>query len=412
MTQAHINGSNPSLSRPLVEFLSGDAATAQSAAQTLTENQLWSDALRLSFDWRVTPHFWRQVQALPVALPEATRKEIAALCRMVSIKSTTAAHRSRQVLTHLADANIPAIAFKGIGVMASLYGKPSDRMVGDLDLLITPDVLPATCQSLQSLGYEPVIAGDLKNYLAYLDHRTRQDNLFLIFKDRSGFEIDLHWGLKAIGGHPFPVTDVIGRAVQAELMGQCVTVASPTDAMLLATHHSVRDDFAPPSSVKDLCDLQTWWTQSQNWSIEVLVKQAQQVGLLLPLLAMWTLLAAYNPTEPITTGISILRQSLSAAERTQADHLVLLFRLQLDGETINRNLLHSLSWTTLTRFIKRRFQQQDTLSFDQTLWGIESESRLSVSKRQGLFKALQRLNTRKLNAYRTLAALQNQIKSD
>lgn len=368
----------------------------------------WSQALKLSFDWRVTPQFWQRIQDLSIELPESTRKEIAGLCRIVSIKSTTAAHRSSQVLAHLAAADIPAIAFKGIGVMASLYAKPSDRMVGDLDLLICPTHLEATCKSLDSIGFKPVVSGDLTDYLAYLEHRTRQDNLFLIFKDSSGFEIDLHWGLKAIGGYPFPVSKVIKRATYSHLLGQTIAVASPIDAMLLATHHSIRDDFAPPSSVKDLCDLQAWWGKSQDWSVAALAHQAKQVGLLVPLLALWRVLAEYNSTGAAAKGVQAIQTLLPSTEQEQAHHLALLFHWQLYGEAINRDVLHSLNLTTLARFIKRRFQQRQTLAFDQILWGVQSNSRIALSKRQQLLTTLRQLNPRKLSAYRTLATLQNQ----
>ncbi len=395
------------LYRPLAQLLLGDTATAQAAAASLSKAGQWSDALKLSFEWRVTPQFWQRIQELSLELPEATRKEISGLCRIISIKSNTAAHRSAQVLTRLAADDIPAIAFKGIGVMASLYAKPSDRMVGDLDLLIAPEALQATCDTLQSLGFCPVVSGDLTNYLDYLDHRTRQDNLFLIFKDRSGFEIDLHWGLKAIAGSQFSVPSLIEQAVQGHLLGQAVTVANPVDAVLLATHHSVRDDFAPASSVKDLCDLQAWWSKSEDWSVTDLAKRAQQVGLSVPLLALWTILAEQNPTGPAVKGVQALQQTLSPADQTQALHLALLFRCQLDGETINRDVLHSLSLTTLIRFVKRRWQKPQTLSFDQSLWGVQSETYTSAFKRQRLFRTLRHLNSRKLSAYRTLAALQN-----
>jgi hypothetical protein len=253
----------------------------------------------------------------------------------------------------------------------------------------------------------PVLPGDLNDYLDYLHHRTRADNLFLILKDASGFEIDLHWDLKATAGVEFSVTDILSRAVTATLLHQPIQVTNPVDAMLLSIHHSVRDDLAPASAVKDLCDLHTWWLNRDRWELETVIHQAEKTGLLAPLIALWQILAAHDATHPAQHEFQDIRAHLTAEVLSTAQNLQNLFTLQLQGENLNRDLVNGLNWSTVQRFIRRRLQQGSTLSFDQSLWGIRHSGGFNLKKIQRLFKTLFQLDRRKLDAYKALSNLQD-----
>jgi hypothetical protein len=390
----------------LTELLFGAPPVAQAAATAVAQTDQWHDLLTLSFQWRVTPQLWQRLQTLAIDLEPAVRSQFGQICRSVMVQSTTAAHRSTQVMAALAAAGISAVAFKGIGVMAGLYGKPSDRMVGDVDILIAPEDLAATMDTLIPLGFTPVLPGDLTDYLDYLQYRTRADNLFLVFKDASGFEIDLHWGLKAIAGVEFSVTEILTRAETVTLLNRPIRVASPADAMLLSVHHSVRDDLAPASAIKDLCDLQAWWNCRDRWSPQTVMQQATAVGLAHPLLALWQILADLDSAHPVSAEVTPLRASLPVREQAIVRHLKTLLTLQIAGETINRDLIHTLSWQTVKRFITRRFQKGKTVSFDQALWGINHHSHSKWSKVCQLVQAFLNLNRQKLEAYKALSHLQ------
>ncbi|HEY9648001.1 MAG TPA: nucleotidyltransferase family protein, partial [Chroococcidiopsis sp.] len=367
----------------------------------------WSDLLQLSYKWRVTPQVWQRLQALEIALDPTIKQEFAQLCRMVAVQSSTASYRSAHVLHRLNQAGVNAIAFKGIGLIAGLYGKPGDRMVGDVDILIPPADLSATCTALTELGFSADIDGNLTEYLDYLATRTREDNYFLVLKDAKGFEIDLHWQLKAIAGVQLNVQDLIDRAVTVSLHSQPVRVANPVDAILLTAHHSLRDDFAPKTALKDLCDLSAWWAVRDRWALDNLITQAQATGLTQALLCLWQVLADLNPDSPVSAGIAQFAATLSAADQETARSLSELFHWQLQGNSVNRDLLHSLNFETIKRFIVRRLQKGATLSFDQSLWGIRHNRQLSWAKFQRLWHDLTTLDRRKLNAYKALSHIQN-----
>ncbi|MGD1906790.1 MAG: nucleotidyltransferase family protein [Leptolyngbyaceae cyanobacterium] len=395
------------LQSQLADLLFGEAAAVNAAAATIAADNRWRDLLELSFQWRVTPQLWQRLQSVKPGLPAEVRQEFSRLCRVIAVQSTTAAHRSVKVMQALEAVGIKAVAFKGIGVMASLYAKPSDRMVGDVDILIEPEALPAVFEALQPLGFTPVLPGELKDYLEYLEHRTRADNLFLIFKDTSGFEVDLHWGLKATAGVEFSVAGILERGETVTLLQQPIPVASPVDAMLLSVHHSVRDDLAPASAIKDLCDLQQWWMNRDRWQPDAVMQQAEKTGLLPALIALWQVLAGYDATHPAQAELGSLERELSPAIASQAQSLQTLFTLQLQGEDLNRDLVNGLNWSTVVRFIRRRLQKGNTLTFDKSLWGINHGGKFNLSKIRRLFQTLQGLDRKKLDAYKALSNLQD-----
>lgn len=395
------------LHSPLADLLFGDTATVNAAAATLAADNHWHDLLKLSFQWRVTPQLWQRLQSASSGCPGEVGQEFSRLCRVIAVQSTTAAHRSLKVMQALEAAGIKAVAFKGIGVMASLYGKPSDRMVGDVDILIEPEALPAVFEALQPLGFTPVLPGELKDYLEYLEHRTRADNLFLIFKDASGFEVDLHWGLKATAGVEFSVSGILERGETVTLLQQPIPVASPTDAMLLSVHHSVRDDLAPASAIKDLCDLQSWWMNRDRWQLDAVIQQAEKTGLLPALIALWQVLANYDAAHPAQAELVSLKRDLSPAIVNQAQNLQTLFTLQLQGENLNRDLVNGLNWSTVVRFIRRRLQKGNTLTFDKSLWGIRHSNKFNLNKICRLLQTLRGLDRKKLDAYKALSNLQD-----
>jgi len=404
---SHAQPPMPSIQCLLADLLFAEPTGAIAAGTELTTSDRWRPMLELSFKWRVTPQLWQRLQYLEIDLPDTVRGEFSQLCRVIAVQSTTAAHRSVRVMSTLNAAGIEAVAFKGIGVMASLYTKPSDRMVGDVDILIAPESLEAAIAALTSTGFAPVLPGDLNDYLDYLHHRTRADNLFLILKDASGFEIDLHWGLKATAGVEFSVADILSRAVTATLLNQSIQVTNPIDAMLLSVHHSVRDDLAPASAIKDLCDLHTWWMNRDRWELGSVIHQAEKTGLLAPLIALWQILASHDATHPAQREFQGIHTHLTTEILSTAQNLQSLFTLQLQGENLNRDLVNGLNWSTVQRFIRRRLQKGGTLSFDQSLWGIRHSGAFNFKKIQRLFKTLFQLDRKKLDAYKALSKLQD-----
>lgn len=77
----------------------------------------------------------------------------------------------RQILAAFARAGIPVTLLKGAALMCTLYEKRGLRPMTDMDLLVQPADFDHACQSLASIGYEPVLdyiyAEETLKHIAY-----------------------------------------------------------------------------------------------------------------------------------------------------------------------------------------------------------------------------------------------------
>lgn len=94
------------------------------------------------------------------------------------------------VLRWLAAARIPVIVLKGAALGETLYGNPALRPIADIDLLLRPEDVPATCRLLAEQGY-------------YRFDQEPQAGLALAFEneivlrkpDSVPVTLELHWSL-------------------------------------------------------------------------------------------------------------------------------------------------------------------------------------------------------------------------
>jgi len=319
------------------------------------------------------------------------------------------ARRAATALERLNEEGIPAIAFKGIGVIANLYGGAGRRMVSDIDVLIDYENLERACGVLADLGFKPLV-DRLEDYLEYLAQRpyegTFSGHYFLVLADQDRVEIDLHWQL-GTGPTPFLGTrHVIERAETVRLYGASIRVASPVDAIILIAQHVLRDNFTPNTTVKDLCDLAAWWNvQSERWSVDDVVAQARDSRLVVPLLALWRILVAYNPASPALRGTRQCATMLGRREASDARRLAEFFQSNVEERCFNEDLLRLLSPSVVKRFVARRMRKRAEVEY--FTHRLERELQLqphqSYSQRVSqLLRDLVRLNRPAIAAYKAL----------
>jgi Uncharacterised nucleotidyltransferase len=395
------------LSNALVNLLLGDRQAAETAIDYITQNDLWLSVVGMTTLWRVVPQLRQRIQEFSLNLDTNTKRELQKVSNAATAQANIAAHRSAQALHQLNAALIPAITFKGIGLIGNLYSKPSERMVNDVDVLINAEDLHQTCEILSELGYKPEVSSELDNYVNYLECRTHPDNLFLVLKNQAGFEIDLHWGLVATAKAQLNTQEIIQKAQEVKLNGTPIRVASPPDAMMLTVHHAVRESMAPSTTIKDLFDLAKWWQwEGERWQLDEVIQHAKDCGLSQPLLALWQLLSDFDSHSPAQKGVIKLSASLTAKENKDAQGLVELFKLQLQEGKINRDILHIFSISFIKRFLNRRLQKAETIKFDNALWGIKTTNTTRIARVSKLFKEITQLNFSKFNAYKALLRVQ------
>jgi len=397
------------VAQALVHLVLGDAARRQAAAARLSQLGQWDHAVAVSIAWRVVPQVRRRLGDLANAPGEAAQRRLHDASVAAALQSTTLAHRAAAVLQHLDAAGVPALPFKGVAAIADLYGGPGRRMLSDIDVLVAPDQLRAACAALQELGFTPVVER-FNEYVAYLEHRPYEGALsghyFLVLIDADHVEVDLHWRL---GTRPPPALEagnLITRAVTAQLYRTTIRVPAPADAMALTAHHVLRDNFAPDTAVKDLCDLAAWWeAEGTRWRLPEVVRDVQRCGMAVPLLALWEVLASVDGGSRVGDGVDALAAACTRRERRDATRLASLFHAQATGGRLNPDLLRLLSPMVIARFVRRRVQHRAQV--DYFTRHIEAEMHLDPHRSYGerigqLLRDVLRLRAGTFAAYRAL----------
>jgi hypothetical protein len=254
------------------------------------------------------------------------------------VRSILQAQGGLAVLRRLAEANIAAIAFKGLASLACLYRDPRQRVIADTDILIHEADLPRAAGILAGMGYRGPAAGDLTRYREFLRRAPGfGGNEELVFQNPRGTSIDLHWRL----GSSVDVPALIGRARPATLLGTAFLAVSPQDGLLLCVHHSARNHFSPDLMMRDLLDLELWCAEVlASDQADATWETAAAQGLLAPLLALTGILGRYRPGCAAARLAVRIEPAVSAGERRSAASLRELFDTQLAEGQIERDLLY------------------------------------------------------------------------
>ncbi len=95
-----------------------------------------------------------------------------------------------QVRALLADVNVEPLVLKGMATSRLDYQRPDLRHSGDIDLLVRPDELPASIESLEAAGFTRKDPAQLNS--EFLKGETLVSS--------SGVEVDIHTRLAFVGG--------------------------------------------------------------------------------------------------------------------------------------------------------------------------------------------------------------------
>jgi hypothetical protein len=106
--------------------------------------------------FEVFPLLYAGLRALDFpGVPDSVRSEWTTIFRFNAIRNELLAIELARILRLLADAGVPVIPLKGIGLAESLYGDAALRACSDLDILIPTKNVVEAFHLLLSSGYEP-----------------------------------------------------------------------------------------------------------------------------------------------------------------------------------------------------------------------------------------------------------------
>jgi hypothetical protein len=149
----------------------------------------------------------------------------------------------------LAAAGVTPILFKGAALAHTVYPDPACRPMGDLDLWVTAESMPAARAALVELGY---IERDKESRPPALQAQISGEVQMIGSGAGQGL-VELHWG--AFAGEWLRRTaaidhrDIFCRARPAEIAGCLAWVMAPEDALIqLALHLAVNHQMAYPGA--------------------------------------------------------------------------------------------------------------------------------------------------------------------
>lgn len=116
----------------------------------------WPLLLERARIFEVFPLLYAGLRTLDFSgVPDPVRSEWTTVFRFNAIRNEVLAIDLARILRMLADAGVPVIPLKGIGLAESLYGDAALRACADLDILIPTKNLAEAFHLLLSSGYEP-----------------------------------------------------------------------------------------------------------------------------------------------------------------------------------------------------------------------------------------------------------------
>jgi Uncharacterised nucleotidyltransferase len=396
----------PSLRRSLFELIVGDDEAAARAASSVNEHG-WGDELtRLAWAWRVVPRV-RERASDGVSLGDAADERIEQLAVAAAAQSTLFAYRGTTALHALEDAGVPAGAFKGVGVIAALYGTPAARMVSDVDVVIDPAALDRAIESLGDLGFalsEPIGAAGVEEWIDMMrSPMVHLRDLFVSLRNEEGFEVDLHLRFGHAPPQRMTTASLLSRRGRATIGGATVPVLAPVDLVLLSVYHALKNLMALTSTARDLADLSAWWYRGRSsWSLDELVRAAVDAKLDAPLLTFWLALARADPSGPLPEGVERLEAAVKPGTRRDAYRMLALVDHLLDDGRLSRGLLSTLSPQRARRYLAERRRRAEGPEGPGGVATPNTSERVAGLARIGS----EAVDIRRLSAYRALGRAQ------
>lgn len=290
---------------------------------------------------RVQPQMFYRLNESPGWIPPADAREYSQRRLESLVRTSRGIQGGCRALHVLRSAGIAAVGFKGIAAVGWLHGGQPRRGVGDTDIAVPPDRADAAIESLLAAGFTPKVAGIPREDIVRFSRTSpgSAGNESLSLRGNDGSEIDVHWRLGR-----FDVAAMIADARLVRVLTDDLPLVRPGMGLLLAAHHSLRNDFVPDECLRDLLDASGWlrllaadageaaWTD----------REARRTGLDAALGAFSIILAEnglYPPRTPPPIG---------SASALLAD----LFRAQCDSGPLNTDLVYVCSIRPGWRLLK------------------------------------------------------------
>jgi hypothetical protein len=141
-----------------------------------------------------------------------------------------------RVIHVLARQGVTPVLLKGSALRERVYGDPTERSMGDLDLLVAPEELDRSVAALREAGYAP----DREEWI----EKYRQHHFHQVMNHPRGFIVELHWALTDPGSRvPLDEKEFNRRSTISD-RGKNVPVRVPSPEDLIVHTVSQNEDDA------------------------------------------------------------------------------------------------------------------------------------------------------------------------
>ena len=322
----------------LLKIVLADKDTASRCSEELSTGGYWPRTLQLAKMWRVVPQLKNRIDTLCLPMDPHTSIQLREAHIESSAHSMMALHICRLMFREFNNKQLRAVAFKGVGVISSLYQGPTDRSMNDIDILVRREDFDQAYRTLRTLDFAPIV-DRLVQYVDFLEGNE------LLLTNDDGFEVDLHIGYDGSDESAILSAErIIAHAQTADIWGASVHVPSLLDSMMITVQHSLHHNFDPTESVRDMCDLRRWWcVYSKTGDIEEVVSQVGKFRLLEPWLALWMILSKLDSSGGVASLTEQLKVNASVAEQENAQRLRGLFEYRLGSTEVSCLLLRIMA---------------------------------------------------------------------
>lgn len=204
--------------------------------------------------------------ALPPAMVEAMQT-LKAIYRQATLLAMQRTGELGRLLDALNQADVCPVVFKGASLAHTLYPSPACRLMGDIDLWVTHDEMPAAIAMLEDLGYQ---FREKERRPHALTRHTDGEVQMLPGKMGQGL-VELHWGV--FPGEWLARAAAVDRAsvrsrlTQSALLDRPVLRMAPEDGLIqLILHISINHQMSV-NALRSLLDVALFSRQELDWSV-------------------------------------------------------------------------------------------------------------------------------------------------
>lgn len=266
---------DPVLSLLLLGMMPSPSAAAQARLRALVQGEMdWPRLLQLAQTHHVLALLYQRLSALGEdILPAAVLNQMRRPYQEAVVKNLLLTAEMVQVLKLMAAEGIDALPYKGPVLAQALYHQVDLRQFGDLDIIVSPEAMPAVEQLLKRQGYRPYFgektAAELQAYM-----QAKAEHTYDFFHDHKGVLLEIHWRFWPVFFSTVNPQQIWHRRQTMTWHGTTVSTLAMEDYLLILCMHGSRHLWCRLSWLCDIAQLlhqypQLDWhqvlTQADDW---------------------------------------------------------------------------------------------------------------------------------------------------